>query len=58
MATYDHEFVLIKKVNVEDEIGNQTGEEEIPKQIYGNVKSVGRMEYYNAAAAGYPQGPI
>ncbi|MDR9795219.1 phage head closure protein [Aeribacillus pallidus] len=49
--TYDHELVLIKQTFIEDEIGNQIPTE-TRKTVLGNVKSVGRNEFYSAATAG------
>lgn len=49
--TYDHELILISQGVTEDEIGNQIPvETETP--ILCGLKSVGRSEFYNAAATG------
>lgn len=49
--TYDYELTLIKKTYIEDELCNQIPEE-IKTDIYCNLKSIGRSEFYNAASQG------
>lgn len=49
--TYDHELVLIGQTYTEDEIGNQIPVE-TRTPILCMLKSVGRTEFYNAAATG------
>jgi len=48
---YDHELVLISRKITSDELGNQIPiESRTP--ILCKVKSIGRNEFYNAAASG------
>lgn len=49
--TYDHELTLIGQTYTEDEIGNQIPVETETVVLCG-LKSVGRTEFYNAAATG------
>ncbi len=49
--TYDHELTLITQIMIEDEIGNQVPVE-TKKDILCGLKSIGRNEFYNAAATG------
>ncbi|SDC69878.1 phage head-tail adaptor, putative, SPP1 family [Paenibacillus sp. UNCCL117] len=50
--TYDHEVTLIGQVGYEsDENGNQIPQEN-DTTILCSLKSIGRNEFYNAAAAG------
>jgi len=49
--TYDNELTLIKEAFTIDEIGNQIPGEK-RTEVLCNVKSVGRNEFYNAAATG------
>lgn len=49
--TYDHELMLISQSTTEDEIGNQIPVETETAILCG-LKSVGRSEFYNAAATG------
>lgn len=49
--TYDHEVTLIAQTMGEDDIGNQIPVE-TETTILCSKQSVGRSEYYNAAAAG------
>ena len=49
--TYDHELTLITQIMIEDEIGNQIPVE-TKKDILCGLKSIGRNEFYNAAATG------
>lgn len=49
--TYDHELILIRQTIIEDEIGNQIPTEEEISILCG-LRSIGRSEFYNAAAAG------
>lgn len=49
--TYDNELTLIGQTLTEDEIGNQVAVETETVILCG-LKSVGRSEFYNAAAAG------
>jgi SPP1 family predicted phage head-tail adaptor len=51
LVTYDNELTLIQQSYGEDEVGNQIPvENEVV--ILCNKKSVGRMEFYNAAQNG------
>lgn len=51
--TYDHELILITPGQViEDDIGNQIETSPIETPIYCGLRSVGRSEFYNAAANG------
>ncbi|MFN0222114.1 phage head closure protein [Paenibacillus sp. KR2-11] len=50
--SYDHELGLIGQQITEDEIGNQVPTDKEPVIILCRLKSVGRSEFYNAAAAG------
>lgn len=50
-VTYDHELTLISQTITEDEIGNQIPIE-TRTTILCSLKSVGRSEFYNAAATG------
>ncbi|MGF9909406.1 phage head closure protein [Brevibacillus porteri] len=51
--TYDHELTLIIPGRIEqDEIGNEIQTDPIETTILCGLKSVGRSEFYNAAAAG------
>lgn len=49
--TYDHELTLIGQTYTEDEIGNQIPVETETTILCG-LKSVTRLEFYNAAANG------
>ena len=49
--TYDHELTLISETITEDEIGNQVPTETAVTVLCG-LRSVGRSEFYGAAAAG------
>ena len=49
--TYDHELTLITQIMTEDEIGNQIPVE-TKKDILCGLKSIGRNEFYSAAATG------
>lgn len=49
--TYDHELTLITQVMTGDEVGNQIPVE-TKKDILCGLKSIGRNEFYNAAATG------
>ena len=49
--TYDHELTLISQTVTEDEIGNQIPVETDAVILCG-LKSIGRAEFYNAAATG------
>ncbi|WP_297420487.1 phage head closure protein [Clostridium sp.] len=49
--TYDYELTLISQTIIEDEIGNQIPEE-IKTNIYCDLKSIGRNEFYTAAKSG------
>ncbi|MEV2910162.1 phage head-tail adapter protein [Paenibacillus larvae] len=49
--TYDNELTLISQGYEKDEIGNQIPVESKTEILCG-LKSVGRSEFYNAAAAG------
>jgi len=49
--TYDNELTLISQTYTEDEIGNQIPAETETVVLCG-VKSIGRTEFYNAAATG------
>ena len=49
--TYDNELTLIGQTYTDDEIGNQIPTETETVVLCG-VKSVGRTEFYNAAATG------
>lgn len=51
MATFDHEVTLITKTFEDDDIGNQIPAEK-KITILCDEKSIGRNEFYNAAAAG------
>jgi len=51
LVTYDHELTLISQTITEDEIGNQIPVE-TKKDILCGLKSIGRNEFYNAAATG------
>lgn|SRR5690625_1774187 len=48
--TYDHELELVKETYVTDDIGNQIPVEE-KTEVYCNVKSIGRNEFYNASTS-------
>jgi SPP1 family predicted phage head-tail adaptor len=50
-VTYDHELTLIGQRIEEDEIGNQIPAETETTVLCG-LKSVGRSEFYDAAASG------
>ena len=51
--TYDNELILITPGRIEeDELGNQIPIDPVETPIYCGVKSIGRTEYYNAAATG------
>lgn len=49
--SYDHELTLIREELVQDDIGNQTPVY-YETVILCNLRSIGRNEFYNAAAAG------
>lgn len=49
--TYDYQLTLIGETITEDDIGNQIAAE-TPTVILCDIKSVGRGEFYNAAAKG------
>jgi SPP1 family predicted phage head-tail adaptor len=49
--TYDHELTLISQIITEDAIGNQVPVETETVILCG-LKSIGRAEFYNAAATG------
>lgn len=51
MATYDHELILIAQTMQEDEIGNQVPVE-TRTTILCSLQSIGRNEFYDAAASG------
>lgn len=51
MATYDHELILVDETIIEDEIGNQIPVE-TRTTVLCSLKSVGRSEFYDAAASG------
>lgn len=48
---YDYELTLIQESYIEDEIGNQIPEE-VKTVVLCGLKSIGRTEFYNAAANG------
>ncbi|NOW08054.1 phage head closure protein [Clostridium beijerinckii] len=48
---YDYELTLIKHTFKKDELMNQIPEE-IKTDLYCDLKSIGRNEYYNAASQG------
>ncbi|WP_026886716.1 phage head closure protein [Clostridium beijerinckii] len=48
---YDYELTLIKHIFKTDELKNQIPEE-IKTDLYCDLKSIGRNEYYNAASQG------
>lgn len=51
--SYDHELILITPSQiVQDEVGNQIETDPIETPILCRLNSVGRSEFYNAAAAG------
>lgn len=50
--SYDHELILFSHEVVEDDVGNQTVVEGVPRAILCDIKSIGRNEFYNAASAG------
>lgn len=51
--TYDHELTLILPGRIEeDEIGNQIPIDPKETTVLCSLKSVGRSEFYNAAATG------
>lgn len=49
--TYDHEIILVNHSYCEDQLGNQIPVETRTPVLCG-LKSVGRNEFYSAAAAG------
>lgn len=51
--SYDHELILITPGAIDyDDIGNQIETDPIETPILCRLNSVGRSEFYNAAAAG------
>lgn len=49
--TYDNMIYLAEQTFVQDEVGNQVAAETL-RPVLCNVESVGRNEFYRAAAAG------
>lgn len=50
--SYDHELILITPTIEYDEIGNPIESDPIETPILCRLNSVGRSEFYNAAASG------